>query len=441
MSHLKNRLSQWLIFSILLLALSGISTASADYPVCDYPCDQGPFYSPPCGYPCDPDPCYTPPCSYPCDPEPCCNPPCDYPCPSDPYYCPPCNYPCATDTCYGAPCDYPYTSDSYYGDSCYPIPSNNLCHMRCSLYGDFIYWQVHPEGTEFARYGGFGGSNIVAASDQGCIYEPKCNFEPGFRVGLIYNLGCCEWDFFGQYTYLYTNLDTSISVSSGIAGLSPLIWNETYGGTDDLNYARGKWNSHLNVFDFGFGRTFDVNCCFDFRPFLGCKATWQRLQYQVTYEQIVNSAITTKSETQFKTDFDGIGLRGGFEAAWKFIPCFSIVGSVSVSGVYSDLCTTRKDYYTNNIISSSPTVTENINVKKKHCVLLPVAEWLVGIQFDNMFCGCYNIYAFAGWENQVWWNLNQFLYVSSTDYSNSIAFSPNGGVTYQGLTVRGGICY
>ncbi|NGX58257.1 MAG: hypothetical protein K940chlam3_01162 [Chlamydiae bacterium] len=337
---------------------------------------------------------------------------------------------------------YPCNSDPYYVDPCCPDTCYmDMCDTNYMLYGDFIYWQVHPEGLEFARRGGFGDSNTVEASERGCIFAPKCKFEPGFRVGLHLNLGCCNWDFYGQYTYLFSHLDTSVSVAQTVSGLRPLIWNETYAGNTNINLARGEWENHFNVFDFGLGRTFDVNCCFDFRPHLGFKATWQELKYTVTYEEIVNTGLITRTQSKMKIDFDGIGLRSGFDAAWRFSPCFRIMGGMALSAVFSDLCSFREDNFTNNTTNPTPTITKNVDLKYEKCVLIPVAELLIGVRFDQNCCGCYDFFVFAGWEHQIWWNLNQFIFVGDSNNNNSYVLGANGGVTYQGLTVRGGVSF
>lgn len=342
------------------------------------------------------------------------------------------------------------SSASAAWDPCCPEP---CCPVDCcempdyTLYADFIYWQVHPEGLEFARQGGIGTSATTEVTEAGKIYSPDCDFEPGFRVGAIVDLGCCNWDFYAQYTWLNEKFSKDVTsqyqtYSNG--DINPLLWYNGY-GTNTVGYARGDWDSHLNVLDFGLGRTFEVNCCFDFRPHLGFKATWQELKYTVRYDEIQTTSIINHHVTKYKTEFDGIGLRGGFDAAWRFSPCFSIVGGLAASAVYSDLCLHNKGTITPYTSGTAGTTTTNTDLKEDHCVLIPVLELMLGIRWDSRMCDCYDVFVFVGWENQVWWDLNRFIYINNntaadaTVVGGSIEHGPHGNLTYQGLTVRAGM--
>lgn len=334
------------------------------------------------------------------------------------------------------------SADFYNGCSYDPCCPVDCCEMPdYTLYADFIYWQVHPEGLEFARSGGASQSLTSAVDSRGCILSPKCEFEPGFRVGAYVDLGCCEWDFYAQYTYLSQCFGDSKDVGVHVSGLAPLIYTEL--DMSDVNDAKGNWDSHLNVLDFGLGRTFEVNCCFDFRPHIGFKATWQDLKFHLLYDRNETTSIVNRVKSYNKTEFDGIGLRGGFDAAWRFSPCFSIVGGLASSAVYSDLCVIREDtnYTLNNDVVTA--TNQNLNLKEDHCVLIPVLELMLGVRWDSRVCNCYDVFVFVGWENQVWWGLNRFIFISTSPDSlnNNIAFGPHGNITYQGLTVRGGLSF
>ncbi len=333
-------------------------------------------------------------------------------------------------------------------DACCPDPCETNCFDLCDccmpdfvVWADFIYWQVHPEGLQFARTDGISPDTATPLETKGRIISPDCKIEAGFRVGAMIDIGCCNWDVFAQYTWLRPCLSKRIDndfvpgSGEGSGDLHPLIWNLAAGlaGDQVISEAKATWDNSYNVLDFGMGRTFSANCCFDFRPHLGFKATWQQMKYNVSY---VHQTSTTDSENvqiKSKTDFNGIGLRGGFNAAWRFTPCVSLVGGVSVAAVWSDIEVNRKDFYESEKV---------VDIEDCHCALIPATELLLGIRFDTTVCSCYNIFVFAGWENQIWWNLNRFLFVSnSTGESNSYQFGPHGNVTYQGLTVRGGLMF
>ncbi len=345
----------------------------------------------------------------------------------------------------------PYCPPPVYNEPCFDEPCRiDFCEMPSFvIYGDFLYWQVHPEGLEFARKDGFSASPFLDVTDRGKILAPSCQLEPGFRVGFLIDLGCCEWDFFAQYTWMRQKFGKSetddfdpIEPPPQVLSLHALIWNRGIPGTANLTFAEGQWDSTLNVLDFGLGRTFAVNECFDFRPHFGFKATWQNLKYDIAYiwpEVVDQVVLTRRTDIHMKTDFDGVGLRGGFDAAWKFMPCVSLVGKMALSAVWSELETTRIDMFDGDINNPEVAVVRNLDIKADRCALIPVAELLFGLRYDTTLRGCYDVFAFVGWETQVWWDLNRFLYVSENDGTgDSFQFGPHGNLTFQGLTVRAG---
>jgi len=341
---------------------------------------------------------------------------------------------------HGCSYDPDYYDPDYY-DPCRPDPSCiEMYNLNCQLYADFIWWQIGMSGLEFATLGGTENDPLIDVNEQGCVLSPKCHFEPGFRLGVIFNpCGSC-WDVFGQYTYLYTNVSTDRELELGVPGLKPLVFSQAY-GTGDVNYAKGELQTHFNVFDFGFRKTYSCDYCFDFHPHFGIKATWQEFDYIVTYREFESTSVTSQSIEQFHTDFNGVGIRGGLDSAWRFSHCFSIVGGFSLSTIFSDICKTKTSTFTDDINQTISTDTINVDVQQNNCVLIPVIELNFGVRFNQHVCGVYDVFAYAGWETQIWMDLNQNLYIANGDIQtqNNIQFGPHGSVMYQGLTARLGI--
>jgi len=340
-----------------------------------------------------------------------------------------------------AQCPHGCSRDQDYYDPCSPDPSCiEMYDLDYQLYGDFLWWQIGMSGLEFALLGGTEDDPQLEVNERGCVMSPKCHFEPGFRVGMILNpCGSC-WDVFGQYTYMYTNVSTDAELAFGVPGLKPLIFTLAYAG-NDINYARGELQTHFNVFDFGLRKTYSCDYCFDFHPHLGIKATWQEFDTIVTYREFETTSILSQSSQQFHTNFDGVGLRGGLDSDWRFSHCFSIVGGFSLSTIFSNICSTRTDTFTGDINETSPSETINVSLKQELCVLVPVIELNFGLRFNQHVCGCYDVFAYAGWETQIWMDLNKNLYIAngSVQEQNNIQFGPHGSVIYQGLTARLGI--
>jgi len=325
--------------------------------------------------------------------------------------------------CCRQPCSY----ITWRGACC--VPSYNL-------YADFLYWQVHPDGLDFARDGGIAALPTTDV-EQGKILNPGCRANPGVRIGLKVDLGpCCTWDVFGQYTYLNNNFRKTSSKGLGVEGLRPLVWNLGVGGSEDINLAEGRWKHEISILDIGLGNTFCVDSCFSFRPHLGLKTTWQKLRYRVKYENIVNATTTSQDQICFVTDFNGIGLRGGMESQYKLFRCLSFVGNFAFSAMYSDLNTNRQDDHIDNINSGTSPIIANTWFNREHCTLIPVTEILVGLQWDIPMMCDYEYHIMIGWEAQVWWNMMQYIFVNNNSGGNAYEFGARGNISYQGLTAR-----
>jgi hypothetical protein len=325
--------------------------------------------------------------------------------------------------------------------------------LNGTAYIDFLYWQVNPDGLEFARKGGIADEASGSVLSQGEIFETSCSMEPGVRAGLIINLGQCDWDLSAQYTYLSPEFGNSASVPFETPGLQPLIFNAAQ--LSDINLALGQYNSCMHVLDVGFGKTFEVKKCFSFRPHFGIKATWQKIRHNVTYELITDVlpppnpslvAAFQRYNANFETDFDGVGPRGGFDASWRFNRSLSVVGNLAVSALWSDLTNSRQDFFSIHVLNPQTFefdevfAAQNADITHPECVLIPVAELLFGLRWDDCLCGCYPIFVFIGWENQVWFNLSRAIMVSNFA-DNNYSFGPQGNISYQGLVTRVGVSF
>ncbi|NGX57416.1 MAG: hypothetical protein K940chlam3_00307 [Chlamydiae bacterium] len=320
-------------------------------------------------------------------------------------------------------------------------PENSCYRSMCAglngeLYLDFILWQTNIDGTEFARQDGDSGSVSSTVTNDGAIHDVGCSWDPGFRVGMLMNLGKCCWDFQVQYTYHYERFGESAVVTFlAPTGLDGLIYNN--GNMENITAADGNWDNRLQVLDVGLGKTFEACGCFEFRPHLGIKATWQKLKYRVIYD--LANLVTqngVRDTLNFRTDFEGVGLRGGFDVAWQVCSCMRILGGVSLSSVWSELCLQRIDIRETLTggVPSLPVI--NVDLKENVCVLVPVFEFNFGFRWDTCLCCRYPAFVFLGWENQVWFDLNRLILFGASTLSSNYEFGPRGNVSYQGLVVR-----
>jgi len=334
-----------------------------------------------------------------------------------------------TECCSRPPCSF----ISWRGDCCVP---------QYTLYADFLYWQIHPDGLEFARSGGV-APNSTTEVETGDILSPGCRAHPGLRIGFVVDIApCCGgWEGYVQYTYLKNSIVNSAEVEFGVEGLHPLLWNLGASGEEDINFTKGRWQHEINTLDVGLGNRFCVHPCFSFTPYLGLKTTWQKLRYVVTYENFVNTTVKSQDQVCFVTDFNGIGLRSGLSAEFKLCRCLSIIGNFAMSAIYSELNTNRRDDHIDNLLSGSSQAIANVWFNWEHCTFIPVTELLVGICWDIPFVCGYDYHIMVGWDAQVWWNMMQYILISNNTVGNAFEFGARGNITYQGLTARLGVSF
>lgn len=334
-----------------------------------------------------------------------------------------------TECCGRQPCSY----ISWRGDACRPT---------YDLSADYLFWQNHVDGLEYASVGGLAAS-ADEDIDQGHILDTGCRSKPGFRIGLKVDLCQTCWDAFGQYTFL--NYDEVTAAEDpgaiGLSSIRPLLWTFGTEAGETLSLAKGVWRSQINTFDFGMGATIRLDSCFAFRPHLGLKATWQKLKYHVTYQTRPSTTQTTQDDICFTTDFNGLGIRSGMDTEWTICRNLSFVGSFALSAVYSDLNTNRRDEHINNILSSSSPRFKNVHINVEHCTLVPVTELFFALRWEIPMMNGYDYTVMLGWENQMWWNMTQFVLVSGENDPSRYDFGVSGNIAYQGLVARLGVAF
>jgi hypothetical protein len=132
------------------------------------------------------------------------------------------------------------------------------------------------------------------------------DWDPGFRVGVGYNMHHDQWD--TQFTYTWfqaqANDHASGSVTSGFLAARLSLLEPFQKGKIDFNL-------HYNMFDWDLGRSFLVSKSLSFRPFIGAKAGWinQRLRAKWTSPDYF-------AFEKVKNNFRGGGPKGGVDSQW-----------------------------------------------------------------------------------------------------------------------------
>lgn len=169
-----------------------------------------------------------------------------------------------------------------------------------AIFADALYWKA-SETVDWA-FTLKTKPDFVASGYKNLLF----NWEPGFRVGVGYNMHHDQWDTQLSYTWFQAqaNQHASGNVTSGFLAARLSLLEP---------FQRGKidFNLHYNMFDWDLGRSFLVSPALCFRPYIGVKAGWINQRLQMKWTSPNYFAFET-----VKNNFRGGGPKGGLESQW-----------------------------------------------------------------------------------------------------------------------------
>lgn len=248
---------------------------------------------------------------------------------------------------------------------------------RFVVEGSFIYWQAYEDGLEYAltenaneRHAPiiFGITDTNGGYTLSGAYKdktPEFKWDPGFKLGVGVVFGDRdEWDLFLNWTWLKSKANGSLTTPqpliqdlafafSDIAesvhkiDIIPSWGNTALGGP--AASARSHWLMHYNTIDLELGRNFFISKNVTLRPHIGLRAATIHQSVKANYDSIFNSiewvdagvplgdafrTFSNNDRFKGKNDFDGVGLRGGFDTNWNFLENFAFYGKLSGAILY-----------------------------------------------------------------------------------------------------------
>jgi Legionella pneumophila major outer membrane protein precursor len=351
----------------------------------------------------------------------CCN-PCDS-------CCEPCECPCPPNT---KPFDQGYELCSNNMMGAYNAPARIDVCGSWDFFVDvsFIYWHASEEALEPTLSDSSpNGLPIV----NGQITQMDFKYEPGFKVGIGYNLSCHDdWQFYVGYTRLH--FDQSVSTTSPALGvLYPLQSHPAFSSAFDITFARESWNVDIDLIDFEMARPHYVGTMLVFRPFIGLRAQWIDQKLNTRYSGVTGIPGSTLQDVNFRVLQDSktwaVGPRVGLDSNWLLGCGFRLIGNIAGSIVYTKY--TTLNYKEKNLITDA----DIINVGEEQNVLRAILEFQSGLGYGLYFCN--NAYHFdisATYDFHHFWNQNAYRnFVSAVAVGKS--FSNYANLYLHGLTL------
>ncbi len=315
----------------------------------------------------------------------------------------------------------------------YNIPTRiEICDGR-DIYTEFsfIYWKATQPNMDLGI--------VSSLSDQtylvnGTIASLNFNYDPGFQIGLGYNLGRDDWDLFLEYTWYKNNAHASVSLDPTSVYILYPAWQLPGIFISFLN-GDEKWNLKMQFLDLELGRSYGVGLDLSYRPFVGIRANWIHQEMEVNYGNpsfptlfFTNALSITQSSKCW-----GIGPRIGIETNWNLGAGFTFFGDSSFDLLFTQY-TKLKIFQGASAASGQTLSASQLFLKEKNIQA-------VRAHFDSELGFGYGTYFFcrmlyftinASYQFQVFFDQNMFISFTDSLVPGKTQ-SPRGNLYVHGL--------
>jgi hypothetical protein len=313
---------------------------------------------------------------------------------------------------------------------------------------DYIYWKAYSEGLAYSYDGVANAPTAVnpSSASTGEVLRPKFKWESGFKIGLGNKFSHDGWDVYAQYTWLRSKAESEegeedCCVTTTVTAKSD-YWLATAACPEAVLMGEegSDWRlNSFNVLDLELGRDFYISKFLTLRPFGGLKFSWIHQKYKVKYSDIIFvgdgndvpplSLSTIPLGSNVKLDFKqrefGVGLRAGMDTQWYFCKWLGAYGDFALTALWNRFNERRE------VEVNTPSATEfdSEEIKDKVYDVTAVLEIGLGLFFEWAFCDdAYMLSLAAGWEDQIWFNQNNMIFLMNNNAPGNLAF--------QGFTLR-----
>lgn len=291
---------------------------------------------------------------------------------------------------------------------------------------DYLRWRAESDQLQFAINipGGVPGDSLFF-SPANHIVNQQFKGDSGVRtrVGIFFGEG---WDTNLAWTHFNNGSLTKVNGDQFGLLATPLIGLLDTSGIIATD-AKSTWCLTFNTLDWEFGKWFELPC-FEIRPHIGIK--WAKIKqlHNIDYSGFTQQYTATVNRFN---DFIATGPRFGFESAWYFCPCWSIIGICSGALLYGRFTAIEKYSLNANTLSLSTKFDE---CKKR---IRPTVQTFIGVGWNRAVRQSF-FELQVGYEAQYWWNQLQ---IPTSGFGILGATPVQGDLMMHGLTLRLGFTF
>lgn len=258
---------------------------------------------------------------------------------------------------------------------------------------DALYW--HTGETVDWAFTLTQGQNFEKSSFKTFSFD----WDPGFRIGLGYNMKHDQWDTQASYTWFQSKAKDHTNGS-----VTPAFLAARLSLLEPFSTGKARLNIHYNMFDWDLGKNFLPSEFLSLRPSIGLKGGWitQSIHSKWTIPNLLGFFLFTASEN-LKQSFRG----GGPKAAVTGQFCFgnirkhslSLIGYFEAGYLWGNWSIQDKfadDLLTNIYIK---TLDRNFGSFELNCLL--GLGWDINFDHDRSHFGLKIGYEIIDWLNQL----------------------------------------
>jgi hypothetical protein len=197
----------------------------------------------------------------------------------------------------------------------------HLNSKNFDIFSDLLVWTAREAGADC--WAEVITSNASTSLNE--LHQVHFEWNPGFRVGIVYKMKRDEWNTQAYYTRFNTKGKDCISSSPGTVHSTFLgnfyIDNASGAGLSGPAYQKASidWTIHFNMFDWDLGRNFWISKSLVLRPFLGIKGGWinQFIHSKWQNPNLTGAKFYNIGTENLKNNFWGIGPEAGINTKWN----------------------------------------------------------------------------------------------------------------------------
>lgn len=330
---------------------------------------------------------------------------------------------------------FTFGQDYYLNNEC--CPASCCCDYTYDFKVSYLYWGAYEDQLTYAADNVVQFNPPMVGQDES---DPSVGLKTnkdswGSGVRLEGGISHCSspWSLRGAWTYLKT--DSHSHVGSGEDQIRSVVATTVAPLTGGFILARTASSSwEVNVNELAFDLDYKCHCspCLEFSPYMGIMAAVIDQKQHIDYNDI--NSVLTNIGVHRKNDFWGIGPRVGFGLNWKVWKCLSLISNANAGFLYGQV-------RTHNHVNLEETIVDNVVLPGSKQTLWrgrPMTSGLVGLEWDQTFCGCYQVSFSLAYEAQYWWQ-QWHNFSNSRDYLSGEG--KWGDLFLQGVTVSAGISF